>query len=151
SLNGFTMASIFFILSSAASEHCIAPGRTRRITCGSVRIVNSLAGIDPAEWNDLAGEQPFIRHEFLSALIETGCASARTGWLPQILVLRRAGTMVGAMPLFVKSHSYGEYVFDWSWADAHERNGIDYYPKLLCAVPFTPVRGSRLLAKSDAE
>ncbi|TMH95848.1 MAG: N-acetyltransferase [Betaproteobacteria bacterium] len=117
----------------------------------SVRIVDSLASIDPAEWNALAGEQPFIRHEFLSALIETGCASARTGWLPQILVLRRAGTMVGAMPLFVKSHSYGEYVFDWSWADAHERNGIDYYPKLLCAVPFTPVRGSRLLAKSDAE
>ncbi len=117
----------------------------------SVRIVDSLAGIDPAEWNALAGEQPFIRHEFLSALIETGCASGRTGWLPQILVLRRAGAMVGAMPLFVKSHSYGEYVFDWSWADAHERNGIDYYPKLLCAVPFTPVRGSRLLARSDAE
>ena len=117
----------------------------------SVRIVDSLAGVDPAEWNALAGEQPFIRHEFLSALIETGCASGRTGWLPRILLLRRAGAMVGAMPLFVKSHSYGEYVFDWSWADAHERNGIDYYPKLLCAVPFTPVRGSRLLARSDAE
>jgi predicted N-acyltransferase len=117
----------------------------------SVRIVDSLAGIDAAEWNSFAGEQPFVRHEFLSALIETGCASRRTGWLPQILVLRRAGAMVGAMPLFVKSHSYGEYVFDWSWADAHERSGIDYYPKLLCAVPFTPVRGSRLLARSDAE
>ena len=102
----------------------------------SVKIVDSLAGIDPAEWNALAGEQPFIRHEFLSALIETGCASRRTGWLPQILLLRRAGAMVGAMPLFVKSHSYGEYVFDWSWADAHERNGIDYYDPRLINVKY---------------
>jgi len=117
----------------------------------SVRIVDSLAGVDRAEWNALAGEQPFLRHEFLSALIETGCASARSGWLPQFVLLKRSGHLVGAMPLFAKNHSYGEYVFDWAWADAHERHGIDYYPKLVCAVPFTPVRGARLLAKSDAE
>jgi predicted N-acyltransferase len=117
----------------------------------SVRIVDSLAGVDRAEWNALAGEQPFLRHEFLSALIETGCAAARSGWLPQIVLLRRSGELVGAMPLFAKSHSYGEYVFDWAWADAHERHGVDYYPKLVCAVPFTPVRGIRILARDAAD
>ena len=114
----------------------------------SVRIVESLAGVDRAEWNALAGPQPFLRHEFLSALIETGCATSRTGWAPQIVLLKRSGALAGAMPLFAKNHSYGEYVFDWAWADAHERHGIDYYPKLVCAVPFTPVRGSRILAAS---
>jgi uncharacterized protein len=117
----------------------------------SFQVVDSLAGVDPAEWNQLAGPQPFMRHEFLSALIETGCAAGRSGWLPQFLLLRRAGALAAAMPLFAKSHSYGEYVFDWAWADAHERNGVAYYPKLLSAVPFTPVRGTRLLAAGDAE
>ncbi|HEX2197387.1 MAG TPA: GNAT family N-acetyltransferase [Burkholderiales bacterium] len=116
----------------------------------SFQVVESLAGVDPAEWNQLAGPQPFVRHEFLSALIDTGCAAAGAGWLPQFLLLRRAGALVAAMPLFVKSHSYGEYVFDWAWADAHERNGVEYYPKLLCAVPFTPVQGRRLLARDAA-
>jgi predicted N-acyltransferase len=117
----------------------------------SFQVVDSLAGVDPAEWNQLAGAQPFVRHEFLSALIDTGCAAGRSGWLPRFLLLRRAGALAGAMPLFAKSHSYGEYVFDWAWADAHERNGVEYYPKLLCAIPFTPVRGRRLLAAGDAE
>ncbi|TMH70269.1 MAG: N-acetyltransferase [Betaproteobacteria bacterium] len=116
----------------------------------SVRIVDSLAGVDRAEWNALAGPQPFLRHEFLSALIETGCASARSGWLPQFVLLKRAGSLAGAMPLFAKNHSYGEYVFDWAWADAHERHGVDYYPKLVCAVPFTPVRGARILGATPA-
>ena len=116
----------------------------------SVRIVESLARVDRDAWNALAGPQPFMRHEFLTALIETGCAAARSGWAPQFLLLSRAGGLVGAMPLFAKNHSYGEYVFDWAWADAHERHGIDYYPKLVCAVPFTPVRGARLLAASTA-
>jgi hypothetical protein len=117
----------------------------------SVRAVESLAAVDPQEWNALAGEQPFVRYEFLSALIDTGCASRRTGWRPQILLLRRAGQLAGAMPLFAKTHSYGEYVFDWAWAEAHERHGVDYYPKLVCAIPFTPVRGARLLAASAAD
>jgi len=112
----------------------------------SFQVVDSLAAVDPAEWNQLAGPQPFVRHEFLSALIDTGCAAARSGWLPRFLLARRAGALVAAMPLFAKSHSYGEYVFDWAWADAHERHGVDYYPKLLCAIPFTPVRGRRLMA-----
>lgn len=117
----------------------------------SVRIVDSLEAVDPHEWNALAGEQPFVRHEFLSALIDTGCADGQSGWLPRFLLLRRAGALVGAMPLFAKSHSYGEYVFDWAWADAHERHGVDYYPKLLCAVPFTPVRGTRILGVGVAQ
>jgi predicted N-acyltransferase len=117
----------------------------------STRVVETLSGVDPEEWNALAGNQPFVRHEFLSALIESGSATARTGWHPQFLLLRRAGSLAGAMPLFAKSHSYGEYVFDWAWAEAHERHGLDYYPKLLCAVPFTPVRGTRLLAATPAD
>jgi predicted N-acyltransferase len=114
----------------------------------SVLIAESLARVDRDEWNALAGAQPFMRHEFLSSLIDTGCAAAGRGWAPQFVLLRRAGSLVGAMPLFAKNHSYGEYVFDWAWAEAHERHGIDYYPKLVCAVPFTPVRGPRLLAAS---
>jgi hypothetical protein len=117
----------------------------------SFQVVESLAGVDPAQWNALAGPQPFVRHEFFSALIDTGCAAARSGWLPQFLLMRRAGALVGAMPLFSKSHSYGEYVFDWAWADAHERHGVAYYPKLLCAVPFTPVSGRRLLAAAERD
>lgn len=113
----------------------------------STQVLESLAKVDPAEWNALAGGQPFVRHEFLSALLESGCASARTGWRPRIIVLRRAGALVGAMPLFEKSHSYGEYVFDWAWADAYDRHGLAYYPKLVSAVPFTPVQGARLLAR----
>ncbi len=117
----------------------------------ALRVVESLAGVDPAAWNALAAGNPFVRHEFLSALIDTGCAVARTGWRPQFLLLERAGRLAAAMPLFVKSHSYGEYVFDWAWADAYERHGLEYYPKMLCAVPFTPVCGPRMLAASDAD
>lgn len=120
----------------------------------NLSIVESLRDTDAAEWDALLGpdpaaqaRHPFLRHAFLNALVETGCASARTGWRPQFLLLRRAGALVGAMPLFAKSHSYGEYVFDWAWADAYARHGIEYYPKLLCAVPFTPVSGPRLLGR----
>ncbi len=116
-----------------------------------LRIVESLGGIDAAAWNRLGDGNPFLRHEFLHALIDTGCASAGSGWQPQILVLERDGELAGAMPLFLKTHSYGEYVFDWAWADAYERHGIEYYPKLLSAVPFTPVTGPRILAESDAD
>jgi predicted N-acyltransferase len=118
---------------------------------GQLRVVESLAGVPASAWNALAPGDPFTSHEFLSALIDTGCASARTGWRPQIVLLERGGRLAGALPLFVKSHSYGEYVFDWAWADAYERNGLAYYPKLLCAVPFTPVTGPRLLAAGEAE
>lgn len=116
-----------------------------------LRIAESLGDINPAAWNRLCAGNPFVRHEFVHALIDTGCASARTGWQPQILVLERDGELAGAMPMFLKTHSYGEYVFDWAWADAYERHGLAYYPKLLCAVPFTPVSGPRVLAENDAD
>jgi predicted N-acyltransferase len=115
----------------------------------SLSVAESLAAVDRDEWNALAGEQPFVRHECLSALLESGSAAAATGWRPQFLLLRRSGALVGAMPLFAKTHSYGEYVFDWAWADAHERHGVEYYPKLLCAIPFTPVRGNRILGQRE--
>jgi predicted N-acyltransferase len=120
-----------------------------------LRVVESLAGVPAPAWNKLSGGDPFTSHAFLSALIDTGCAGSRTGWQPQIVLLEREGTagyaLSGAMPLFLKSHSYGEYVFDWAWADAYQRHGLEYYPKLLCAVPFTPVTGPRLLAADDAD
>ena len=116
-----------------------------------LRVVESLAGVPAEAWNALSGGDPFTSHEFLSALIDTGCASARSGWRPQIVLLERDGRLAGAMPLFLKSHSYGEYVFDWAWADAYRRHGLEYYPKLLCAVPFTPVTGPRLLAVEKAD
>jgi len=115
-----------------------------------LRVTASLAGVDAAQWNGLAGGNPFLRHEYLHALIDSGCASARSGWQPQFLLLERDGRLAGAMPLFVKTHSRGEYVFDWAWAEAYARHGLAYYPKLLCAVPFTPVGGPRLLAADDA-
>jgi predicted N-acyltransferase len=117
----------------------------------ALEVAASLDAVSPNEWNALAGEQPFLRHEFLHALHETGCASPKSGWGPQFLLLREGGSLAAAMPLYLKGHSYGEYVFDWSWADAYQRHGLEYYPKLLCAVPFTPVAGVRLLATSDVQ
>jgi len=113
-----------------------------------MEVVESLAGVPASEWNRLADGATFLSHEFLSALHDTGCASAATGWAPQYLILRRDGILSGAMPLYLKTHSYGEYVFDWAWADAYHRHGIAYYPKLVSAVPFTPVTGARLLASN---
>jgi predicted N-acyltransferase len=110
--------------------------------------------IDAAAWNALLAAQaaptPFMRHEYLAALHASGSATPRTGWAPAFLTVRRGGDLVAACALYLKGHSYGEYVFDWAWADAYQRHGLDYYPKLLGAVPFTPVPGSRLLA-SDGE
>jgi predicted N-acyltransferase len=116
-----------------------------------LRIVESLASVAPSEWDALAGGNPFASHAFLSALIDTGCAAARTGWQPKFLLLERDGALAAAMPLFLKSHSWGEYVFDWAWAEAFARHGLAYYPKLVCAVPFTPVTGPRLLARDEAD
>ncbi len=104
----------------------------------------------PDDWNRLSGNHPFLRHEFLHALHETGCASAETGWLPQYLLMREGDALIAALPMYLKDHSYGEYVFDWAWADAHHRHGLPYYPKLVCAVPFTPVTTPRFLV-TDAK
>jgi len=112
----------------------------------SLRILDSLASVDSAQWDALAGTNPTISHAFLDALHASGSASPRSGWTMQYPTLWEGGRLVGAAPLYVKAHSFGEYVFDWAWAEAHERHGFAYYPKLLCAVPFTPAAGPRLLA-----
>jgi predicted N-acyltransferase len=117
----------------------------------SFHLETSLQAFERSQWNDLAGDQPFVRHEFLSALHETGCAAPDTGWTPYFLALRRGGALAGAVPLYLKTHSRGEYVFDYAWADAYARHGLRYYPKLLSAVPFTPVTGTRLLACSHED
>ena len=110
-------------------------------------ILTSIGAVDPADWDRCAGaDNPFVRHAFLAALEESGSSTAETGWLPQHVVLKtRDGTVLGAVPMYLKGHSYGEYVFDHGWADAFERAGGRYYPKLQVSVPFTPVTGPRLL------
>ncbi|HEY8357494.1 MAG TPA: GNAT family N-acetyltransferase [Ramlibacter sp.] len=114
---------------------------------------------DPAEvpawqWNALlaaAGHpSPFLRHEYLRAMHESGSAVPASGWHPQFLTLWRGDQLQAACPLYLKAHSYGEYVFDWAWANAYQEHGLRYYPKALAAVPFTPVPGPRLLAVDDA-
>ena len=116
----------------------------------SLRIVDSLTAIAPGEWDALVADRPLLSHAFLHALHESGCAAPETGWTPRYLTAWGHGALAGAMPLYVKAHSYGEYVFDWSWADAYRRHGRRYYPKLVCAIPFTPATGPRLIAPDAA-
>jgi predicted N-acyltransferase len=113
----------------------------------TAEFLTSLEQISAAQWNAIAGtDYPFLRHEFLWGLERTRCTTAATGWQPCHLLLRRHGELAAVMPLYLKSHSYGEYVFDWSWADAWRQNGLEYYPKLVTAIPFTPATGPRLCA-----
>lgn len=118
------------------------------------QVVADLATIPRATWDALVdadgGGNVFVRHAFLHALSASRCAVAKTGWAPAHLTLWDGATLAAAVPLYRKHHSYGEYVFDWSWAEAYQRAGLAYYPKLLSAVPFTPVSGRRLLARDDA-
>ena len=118
------------------------------------RVSQTLADIGMSRWDDLLAAQPepspFLKAAYLDALHASGSAVKETGWTPQYLSLWRGDDLVAACPLYLKTHSYGEYVFDWSWAQAHEQHGIRYYPKGLVAVPFTPVPGPRLLARDDA-
>ncbi|HEX7384165.1 MAG TPA: GNAT family N-acetyltransferase, partial [Burkholderiaceae bacterium] len=119
-----------------------------------IRVFDDPAEIDAAAWNRLLEAQPsatpFMRHEYLVALRDSGSAVADSGWTARFLAVHERGALVAACPLYLKDHSYGEYVFDWAWADAYRRHGLAYYPKLLGAVPFTPVPGPRLLARDDA-
>jgi uncharacterized protein len=118
----------------------------------TVRVHAAIAEIPAAAWDACAGDvNPSVSYAFLSALEDSGSTTSRTGWAPQHLSLAGAhGAIVGVVPLYAKSHSYGEYVFDYGWADAFERAGGRYYPKLISAVPFTPVPGPRLLLRPDA-
>ena len=118
-----------------------------------VEFIAGMEAIDAAEWNRLAaGSDPFLRHEFLHALEASGSVSAKTGWQPCHVTVRSTDeSLLAVMPLYIKDNSYGEYVFDWSWAHAYSRNGLDYYPKLMSSVPFTPATGSRLLLDANSD
>ncbi|HZQ60045.1 MAG TPA: peptidogalycan biosysnthesis protein, partial [Casimicrobiaceae bacterium] len=115
-----------------------APRKSSALATLVVRDDIALHEIPPARWDALVTGQPLLSHAFLSALEDTGCATPATGWTARPLTAWHGGTLVGALPLYAKTHSYGEYVFDWSWADAYRRHGRRYYPKLVCAIPFTP-------------
>ena len=122
------------------------------MTLRPARTLSSIAKIDASSWNALAGSEPFLRHEFLLAMEQSGCTSTRTGWIPQHLIIdSKDGVPVAALPLYRKLHSRGEFVFDFSWANAYAQHGLPYYPKLLSAVPFSPVRGPRLLIGPHGE
>ncbi len=119
-----------------------------------IRVFDSPGQIDARAWNALLTAQPqptpFMRHEYLAALHDSGSATPATGWVANFLTLWQGDTLAAGCPLYLKDHSYGEYVFDWAWANAYAQHGLAYYPKALVAVPFTPVPGTRLLAR-DAE
>lgn len=110
---------------------------------------SGVSELDAAVWDALGDGSPFVSHAFLSALENTGCVGADSGWHPCPLLVKDGERIIGAMPLYAKSHSYGEYVFDWAWANAFEQHGIHYYPKLVCAIPFSPVTGPRLLSQDE--
>jgi uncharacterized protein len=120
----------------------------------TVRVIDDPSALDATRWNGLLALQdepsPFLRLEYLAALHASGSAVAETGWAPAWLLVEQDGEWLAAAALYLKTHSYGEYVFDWAWADAYRRHGLEYYPKLLGAVPFTPVPGTRLLARDAA-
>ncbi|MCK9619016.1 MAG: GNAT family N-acetyltransferase [Methylobacter sp.] len=117
-----------------------------------VKQIDSMTQVDCTAWNRLAGDAyPFLRHEFLSALEQSGSVSAQTGWEPAHLLVMDEEELVAFMPLYLKRHSWGEYVFDQSWAQAYRQQGLDYYPKWLTAIPFTPCQGARIVSKAAAD
>src|SRR3990170_7272304 len=117
----------------------------------TVRVAHSIGALPAAEWDALAGGNPFMSHAFLTALEDSGSVGPGTGWAPVPLVIEDAsGHLLAALPAYAKGHSQGEYVFDHAWADAWERAGGNYYPKLQIAVPFTPATGPRLLLADPA-
>ncbi len=117
-----------------------------------VEILEDLSTVSAGEWNRLGvAALPFLRHEFLRALEVHGCLGERFGWLPRHIVVHDTqDRLIAACPLYLKFNSYGEFVFDWAWADAYERNGLRYYPKLVSASPYTPATGPKLLVAQDA-
>jgi len=117
------------------------------------RVIESITQIDPVCWNGLLNDaNPFVRHEFLGALEETGCVGANKGWVPRHLICESEdGQLIGALPLYLKTNSYGEFVFDFSWANAYHQAGLNYYPKLTCAIPFSPATGPRILVDNKRD
>lgn len=116
-----------------------------------LEFISSIHAVSPEHWNALLGsDYPFTRHEFLAALEDSRAVGGNSGWHSRHLLVHEGGTLVAALPGYLKMHSYGEYVFDWAWADAYRRHGQRYYPKWLSAIPFTPCRGPRLLGRNDS-
>jgi predicted N-acyltransferase len=110
---------------------------------------DKIASVNSKHWDNLAGDSnPFIQHGFLLALEQHDCLQ-NWGWFPQHCLLYDNETLIGACPAYIKNNSYGEFVFDWAWADAYQQNGLDYYPKLVTSIPFTPAQGPRLLASTN--
>lgn len=116
-------------------------------------VISDLSAVPADDWDALVNDgYPFLQHAFLHALEAEGCLGERSGWYPQhILCYAADDRLIGAMPLYIKDNSFGEFVFDWSWADAYQRHGLDYYPKLVSAIPFTPATGARLLIHRSAQ
>ncbi|MBY6188474.1 GNAT family N-acetyltransferase [Marinobacter hydrocarbonoclasticus] len=113
--------------------------------------VSSLSEVCADDWDSLLGAQLFTQYHYLNALEQTGCVEPDSGWLPHHLLLYRGDALVAAMPLYIKLHSYGEYLFDWSWARAYEQHGLEYYPKLVSAIPYTAITGPRLGIARDED
>ncbi len=118
----------------------------------AAKLLTSIGSVNADQWNHVSGTaNPFLRYEFLSALERNGCVGERHGWLPRhALAFDNDGRLIGAIPMYLKDNSYGEFVFDWSWADAYQRAGLPYYPKSVVAVPYTPATGPRILTASSA-
>ena len=121
------------------------------ITPNGLRLLTSIADISPQDWDALLQHTPTpppcLRHAYLQALEASGCVAEASGWIPRHATLWSDGRLIAGMPLYLKTHSWGEYVFDWAWAQAYQRHGLDYYPKWLAAIPFTPVPGPRVLGQ----
>lgn len=118
----------------------------------TIDVLRSVAEVPAREWDDLRHDDyPFLRHDFLLGLERADCTTAAAGWQPSHLRLRNGTGTLAILPAWLKDHSYGEYVFDWAWADAWRRSGLAYYPKLLTAIPFTPATGPRLLSRGDVD
>ena len=118
----------------------------------NIKKISEISEVDAESWNNLVGDDyPFIRHEFLLALEQSGAVSIKTGWQPQHLLVYSNNELIGCMPLYLKFHSRGEYVFDHIWAQAFQQKGIEFYPKWLTAIPFTPCQGERIYCKSGYE
>ena len=116
------------------------------------RFIDSIDDIPAREWNALIpDDNPFINHAFLAALEHHGAASKANGWQAHHLIATDNGRLCGALPLYIKDHSFGEFVFDWAWANAYAQAGIPYYPKLIAAIPYTPVSGARLLTDDSVQ
>ncbi len=133
-------------MSKGRSRSSPAPNSLR------LAVLEDLSSVGADEWNGLVGARyPFLRHEFLGALEQNACLGEEFGWLPRHITLRESsGRLLGAVPQYLKFNSYGEFVFDWSWANAYQRNGLSYYPKLVSASPYTPATGPKLLTAEDA-